>query len=441
MQTPDERPWPPARAAWITVAILSAAYVLSYVDRIIINLLVEPIKKDLGINDTQFALLTGVAFGLFYTLMGLPLGRLADRASRRSIAAAGVFLFSLATIGSGLAKTFTQMFMARAAVGVGEAAITPVAYSMIADLFPPAKLGRAMAVFTMSAFIGVGLAYIGGGAAIAFLSRLGTVDLPLVGGLEAWHLAFLLAGLPGLIIAPLFFLIPEPARRGAKEQLPVSAVAREITARSRAFYPLFAGYCMVTLAGYAGAVWTPAFFIRTYGWSASETGLWWGLISLIFGPLGAIAGGWICDRLTASGRTDAPLIVAAASFLLSGVFGALGPLMPTAQLAILVMIPNVFLSTMPFPMAGTALQLISPPQIRGQLTGLYMTIINLVGLGLGPLIIGLMNDFVFTQKADVRYSLALLTAVTAPIGYALIARARAPYRAERERSQVLAGPS
>ncbi len=292
-----QAPWPSPRAAWFVVGVLCCAYVLSYVDRIIINLLVEPIKADLAISDTQFALLTGVAFGLFYTVMGLPLGRLADRRSRRGLVAAGVFLFSLATIASGLAKTYWQLFLARVGVGVGEAAITPAAYSLIADLFPPERLGRAMAVFTMSAFVGIGLAYIGGGAAIAWLTRLGEIELPVVGALEAWHLAFLIAGVPGLLVAPLAFAFAEPIRRGLKgaAELPLRDVAREVAARRDALIPLFAGYCMVTLAGYAGAVWTPAFFIRTYGWTAGETGLWWGLVSLIFGPLGAIAGGWICD--------------------------------------------------------------------------------------------------------------------------------------------------
>ncbi|MFN3231330.1 MAG: spinster family MFS transporter [Alphaproteobacteria bacterium] len=410
--------WPSARLGWFAVSILSLAYILSYVDRIIINLLVGPIKETFAISDTQFGMLQGLAFGLFYTLAALPLGRLVDSRSRRAIAAGGIVVFSLFSILSGLAKSYWQLFAARVGVGAGEASLTPAAYSIISDYFPPEKLGRAISVFTMSAFVGIGVAYIAGGTVVAWLSSLDNLALPLIGEIQPWQMAFIVVGLPGFLVAALLFAIREPVRRGLRggesAAVPVRVVAGEIMQRRKALLPLFAGFSMITLSGYASAVWTPAFLIRTYEWTPLDVGLWYGLTYLAVGPAGAIFGGWWCDRLTKQGHLDAPLRVAAFGYVGSGLFGGLAPLMPSAELALLVFAPAIFMSTIPYPMAGTALQLIAPNQIRGQLSALYMTVINVVGLGLGPMIVGLFTDFVFMDEGDVRYSLAIVNAFCAP---------------------------
>ena len=180
-------PWPAPSVAWYAVAMLSLAYVLSYLDRIVINLLVQPIQADLDLSDTQFGMLQSLAFGLFYTVMALPLGRLADRGSRRTIVGAGIALFSVFSMLSGLARSFPALFAARVGVGVGEASLTPAAYSMISDCFPPERLGRALGVFTMSAFVGSGLAYIGGGAVISALTSVGDITIPGLGEFRPWR--------------------------------------------------------------------------------------------------------------------------------------------------------------------------------------------------------------------------------------------------------------
>ncbi|MFM7120867.1 MAG: MFS transporter, partial [Gammaproteobacteria bacterium] len=264
----EENGWPAPRLAWYALALLSLAYVLSYLDRILINLLIEPIQAQFDINDTQFGMLQSLAFGIFYTVMALPLGRLADARDRRLIVAGGIALFSLFTALSGLARSYMQLFFARVGVGVGEASLTPSAYSLLSDYFPPERLGRAIGIFTMSAFVGTGLAYIGGGAVVEWLAKLDAFELPGFGTLQPWQLTFVLIGIPGLLLAPVMLTMREPRRRGVQktEPAPLSEVLAELRKRRRTLVFMFAGFSMVTFSSYASAVWTPAFFIRTYGW-------------------------------------------------------------------------------------------------------------------------------------------------------------------------------
>lgn len=423
-----EPPWPPARLAWLALAILALANILSYLDRIVINLLVEPIQRDLSLSDTQFGLLQGVAFGLFYTAMALPIGRLVDSRPRKAIIAIGVLIFSVFTLLTGLARNFIQMFLARVGVGAGEASVVPTAYSMISEMFPPEKLGRAMSVFTMTAFFGIGLAYVSGGMAIAAIAKW---DAPgILGDIEPWRRVFLFVALPGLVIVPLLLLLREPTRRGQFDRrgVPLREVAHHVRRQSRALVLLFAGFSMITMSGYASTVWTPALFIRTFGWSASDVGIVYGTIYLVLGPIGAMLGGYLCDRMTERGVTDAPLRVAAWGYIGTGLFGGLAPLAPTGEMAMALLAPAMLMSTMPFPMAGTAIQLVTPNQLRGQMSALYLLVINLVGLGLGPLVIGLFNDFFFTGPQGVRYSLALVNAACAPAAFVFLMLALAPYR-------------
>lgn len=416
------------------MALLALANILSYLDRIIINLLVQPIQKDLGINDTQFGMLQGLAFGLFYTLLALPIGRLVDSRPRKTIIVAGVTTFSLFSLFSGLSRSFGQLFMARAGVGAGEASLTPAAYSLIPDLFPPEQLGRGISVFTMTAFIGIGLAYIAGGAAIAFVSAADFGWFPPMDRMVGWQRVFVLVALPGLFVALLLLLLlPEPVRRGRSGagQVSIRKAVQHMREQAPLFTPMFGGFAMITLASYASAVWTPAFFIRSHGWTPAQIGLWVGLGYLFLGPLGALGAGRWCDSLTGRSVKDAPLRVASISALVSGLLSALSPVMPTAELALAVLLLSVPFGTMAFPMAGTAIGLVTPNELRGQVSALYMLVINAVGLGLGPMLVGAMSDYLFTGPDGVRFGLAVVNLVTAPMAFWLLRRTRRPYLARR----------
>jgi MFS family permease len=426
--------WPSPARAWSVVFLLALASIVSQFDRTVINLTVDPLKRAFELNDTQFALLQSVAFGIFYTLACIPLGWLADRYQRRVIMAASLAFFSLFAMSSGLARSYWQLFLTRVGVGVGEATVTPAGMSIMADYFPPEKLGRAVGAFFVSAPVGQAVGLIGGGLLLSWLATSPVLVTGPLAGFEPWQAAFIIIGAPGLLLVPLFLLIREPARRGRGGAAPLSlretfGVLRE---RGSALALMFAGFSMVTIVSYTFFVWTPTMFQRSFGFSPREAGVAFGLIILTFGTVGAFLGGWLTDVLARRGHLDAPLRVAAFGFVGCGIFGGLAPLMPTAEGALALLAPALLLSNIPYACAGTSIQLITPNRARGQVTALYITLITLVGLGVGPTVVGLMTDYVFQNPNDVRYSLAIMVSVPTPIMFTLLALAWRPYRKLRE---------
>jgi MFS family permease len=212
-KSPDSG-YPSAGYAWYVVVVLTIAYTVSFIDRQIMALMVEPIRRDLEISDTQMSLLLGLAFAVFYTLLGIPIARLADRYSRRGIIAAGIAVWCFMTAACGLSRNYAQLFLARVGVGVGEAALSPSALSMMSDYFPKETRGRAVAFYTMGISMGVGLAMILGGQVIALVSQAPPVTLPVVGQLFAWQTVFVVVGLPGILVAALMLTVREPPRKG-----------------------------------------------------------------------------------------------------------------------------------------------------------------------------------------------------------------------------------
>ncbi len=267
--------WPVARVAWGTVAVLAVVQGVNAVDRHLINLLVGPIKADLGISDGQVGLLLGLSFAIFYTTVGVPIGRLADGWSRRLIIAIGTAFWSVATVCCGLAQNFAQLFAARVAVGAGEASLNPSGYSLIADLFPPARRARPMGVFIAGHTIGQALTLFAGGVLVHHLVS-NEITLALPGGLllRPWQIAFLIAGLPGLLVALLVLTIREPKRREAagglheepaRRSIPVREVVRYLADRRAVYLPLIGGFALVLLWHMGNIVWAPTFLIRTFG--------------------------------------------------------------------------------------------------------------------------------------------------------------------------------
>lgn len=432
----EQEPWPPARTGWTVVAMLCAAALASQLDRMIINLLVEPIKEDLNLNDTGFAALQGIAFGLFYVTMTVPIGWIADRFQRRLVIAGGLGMFSLFSMGTGVTHSYWQLFLSRTGVGIGEASLFPAGFSMISDHFPREKLGRAIGLFTMSSMLGTALAYIFGGALIGYLTDHQAANPDAFWGLKAWQLTFIVIGLPGLLLAPLFLLVREPVRRGRitsdKAKLPTGQLFTEVWARRGALGFMFAGFSMVALVSYSLAIWTPALFIRVYHWGPAEIGLWIGLQYLTFGIAGGICAGFLSDYLGKRGMLDAPLKVAAWGFVGVSVLGGLAPLVSSPWVSLALMAPVHFMVSIPFSCAATSLQLILPNELRSQVSGLYITLITIVGLVIGPVIVAQITDRVFDSPADVRYSMAVVIALAGPIMFACILRACKPYRELRK---------
>ena len=280
-----------SRVAWYTVGVLTLAYLFSYIDRQILSLMVGPIKRDLGLTDTQFSLLHGLAFAIFYTLLGIPIARLADNRNRRTLIAIGVALWSLATAAGGLARNFGQLFAARVAVGVGEAALSPAAYSMLADRFPGDRLGKAIGIYSSGVFIGIGLSFIIGGVLVAGLEAAGGLTVPLLGTLKSWQATFIIVGLPGLLVAALVLTLKEPERRSlagnsAPERLDNRQILNWLSAHKRLYLTHFAGFAMMTLLFNAIMAWAPELFIRIHDVERGVIGIRLGILAAVFGGAG-----------------------------------------------------------------------------------------------------------------------------------------------------------
>ena len=432
----DDGAWPAPARGWLLVALLSLASIISQFDRTVINLMVEPIKAEFGLNDTAFGALQGVAFGVFYVIACIPLGRAADTYNRKWIIGVCLLFWSVFAMTSGLARSYTQLFLTRIGVAVGEASLTPAGLSMLSDHFPPQKLGRPVSGFMMSAPVGQGLAFIGGGSLLTHLTGSELLDTGLLAGFDPWQAAFIIIGAPGLLLMPLFLLLREPVRRGADagEPLSVRETATLIGGKWRALVPMFVGFAMVLLVAYSLAIWSPAMLERTYGLNPAQVGLGFGLVLMVCGTGGVYVGGSLSDRLEAKGHTDAPLRVAGAGFAVAGVCGVAAPLMPGPLLSLALLGATAFFGNMPFPCAATSLQLIVPNRARAQISALYVTFTTLVGLGLGPTVIGAMTDYVFRDPADIRYSMSMMVGLAAPIMVVMMMLARAPYRLAREQA-------
>ena len=399
--------WPPVKKAWYVVGALTFIYVFSFIDRQILNLLVAPIRRDLGISDTAMSLLIGFSFAVFYTLFGIPLGRLADRYSRRTIIAAGFAFWSLFTILCGFASGFAMMFVFRIGVGIGEAALSPAAFSLISDYFPPHNRSTALSVYGMGIFLGTGMAYVLGGAVVGLASRNELVTLPVFGEMRPWQTVFLAVGLPGLLLAFLPFSFAEPIRRGVHNLDPVPLREAWAFARRnlRMLFCHHFGTAMFSMIGYAAASWVPTWFLREFQWPTSRTGLYYGALVGIFGSLGIVSGGRFADSMLHRGIQDANFRVplyASIGLLLAGCWW---PLAKTAEAALLLVIPFVFLQASVFGVAPAGLGQAVPPKMRAQSSAGYLFVINIIGLGLGPSAVALITDYAFRNDAHVGWSL------------------------------------
>lgn len=424
--------WPKPAVAWWAVAVLVMAFIFSIADRIIISLLVDPIKTDLKLSETDMGLLMGLYFALFYALMGLPIGRLVDKYSRRAIVGSGIFIWSVMTALCGLSSTFLQLFLARAGVGVGQATLSPSAYSMIADSFPKEKLGRALGVYQSGAFLGVGLALMFGGLAIRFAATADDVSLPLLGSVAPWQLAFIVIGLPGILVAALMFTVKEPARQGVK-----AAATAEISVgqaigfgvkRWRVFLAHFTGFALLALPMTTLATWVPAYFMRVVGMSPPETGFKLGIIILIFSPIGVIAGGWLSDTLLKRGVTDAPLRVAVMAAVFMVPVSVLATTIKDPLWVLMIACPFAFCASITMGLAATALQLVTPNRLRGQIAAVWMLFLNIITAGLGPTAVGMVTGMVFKDPMAVGLSVATVNTVAVVLGGLILFTSWKPYR-------------
>lgn len=411
------QPWPSSRKGWFAIAVLVLAFIFSFIDRIIIALLVDPLKADLGLSDTDLGLLQGFAFAIFYALVGLPIGRWADRYSRRYIISTGIFLWSLMTAACGLSKNFFQLFLARVGVGVGEAALSPAAYSMIADYFPPRQLGRAMGVYQSGAFFGAGIAFLVGGVVIQLVVGAGEIILPLVGSVRPWQVVFFVVGLPGVLVALLMLTVTEPPRRGkiSGTGIPLSEVLAYVRDHRRVFIAHFCGFALLAVPITTILTWAPTHFIRSLGYAPPAAALTLGTILLLLSPAGVYAGGWLADTLQQRGRSDATFLVGIMAALLLVPLSLFSTTVSDPQLAVILFCPFIFCASLSMAMAPAALQVAVPNQMRAQISATWMLVLNIVTAGIGPTAVGFITDFVFADTTAVGKSIALVNTLSVPL--------------------------
>lgn len=375
------------------LTLLLVIYTLNFLDRQVVNILAEPIKKDLGLHDWQLGMMTGLAFALFYTVLGLPIARLAERANRAWIISGAIAAWSGFTLLCGFAQTFPQLILARIGVGVGEAGCTPPAHSLITDYVPRDKRASAIAFYSIGTPLG---------------SLLGMAMGGVIADAWGWRAAFLVAGAPGVVMALLaFFTLKEPRKaavKGAPHAGPgVGEALREIASK-KTFWLMAVGAAIIAFAGYGSAAFIGSFYFRNHAAEAAQTaasfglgtagflGLALGIIGGVAGILGSFTGGVIGDRLGKSGPQGQMTLPAVAA-IIGAPFYIFGMTTPSMVAAMAVLAIPTFLNSMWYGPVYGSVQGLVRPQTRATAAAVILFIINLIGLGFGPLAVGALSDF------------------------------------------------
>lgn len=408
---------PATRYAWYVVAMLMLVSVLGYIDRLVLSLLVQPIKAELHLSDTQIGMITGLAFALLYVIGGIPIGRLIDRRNRIVVLAICVLIWSAATAAGGLATGFALLFLARIGVGAGEASVSPAAVSLIGDYFPSDKVHQPLSLFTVGLYAGGGLALILGAEAVAYLTSLGPISLPHVGPISAWRATFLSLGVPGIVVAMVLLLtVRDPPRRHAPNSpAPVQSAGAMAYAREhgRLLILLVAAVVLWGMNGYGFINWYPAMLMRTYGMTTQTVAHTYGVAFLVCGTLGALSLAPIARVIASHGRNDAVFTVSFVALALLAIGSAVGPLMPGRVSVIVCSALSVFCQSLIVVSVYAIITLVAPARLRGVFTGFYMCIMNITGGAFGAVLVGALADHAF-GAARLNWALSSVAVVFGP---------------------------
>ncbi|WP_101757258.1 MFS transporter [Oceanicoccus sp. KOV_DT_Chl] len=421
-----------SRQGYYALMVLLLAYILSFIDRNIMAVLVGPVRESFAISDFQFSLLHGAAFTLFYIFLGLPIGWLADRVSRKYIIMVGVFFWSVMTFLCGLADSFLMLFLIRIGVGVGEAALSPPAYSLFGDYFTPQKLRWATAIFSMGITIGTGLSYKLGGFVYDWFSNINVSEDSIIREFMPWQMTFMVVAVPGFFIVGLLAFMREPTRFEANNvpsgAVPVTETFAHLYRQWQAYGALFFGVSMMSVIGYGTMTWFPEFLMRSYGLERAEASRALGNIFLLAGTAGSLAGAGFACLLQRLGYDDANvrwvMLVAAVLVVPATVM----PQVESADTALMIAWCVVFLHYTHFGVAMAALQLITPSRMRALTSALMLFMTNLFGLALGGTVIAFVTDFVFGYDQALRYSLSWVAGVVYPLAAVVIGGSLHYYR-------------
>ena len=433
MSQHSETAWPSPVRGWIVTIILLIAFTFSFVDRQVLNLLVEPIRADLRVSDTQISFLQGIGFALTYILMSVPLGRMVDRFNRVAIMIGGVLVWSATTLACGLSGNYTQLLLARLGVGAGEAALTPAAWSVLADYFRPERLSLPVSVYLMGPYLGAGLAMIAGAEILDWSRLAGEVSLPLIGVVAPWQATFIAVGLPGVLIAGLLATIREPERKGrqgtAREVPPWRDIWAFMMTHKRVYAALHLGVPFVVVMLYGLQGWSPTILARIYHWDLADAGRAYGVVALVAGSAGVLSGPVLSRFLRGRGMADAPLRVALLGAFMATAALLTLPFQSTGEAALASIAWASFSVTLPLALVATVIQEITPNDMRGVVNGVYVVTTNVLGLVLGPTLVAVSTDYLFRDPLAVARSLALVALVVGPAAMLLLQLGRKAYAA------------
>ena len=440
--------WPSTARAWWAVFVLLLCYLMSFVDRNILSLLVAPIRHDLGVSDTEMGLLLGPVFAFFYVLLGLPFGWLVDRRNRRNIIAGGLALWSLMTVLAGLAANFGELAAARVGLAVGEAGLMPAAFSLLGDYFPPERRGRAVGIFGVGGFTGIGGAYVAGGAILHVFAGVSQVSLPVFGTVALWQATLILVGLATSGLAVLMLSVMEVPRAGGPVTVPVGAPAggnttifAYIGSNKRTFTTIYFAYTCVALIAFGWFAWLPSYFIRQFAMIPANAGLAIGSITTVAGVVGSVIGGILADRLTARGTVGGKFSIILIIWLgwIPATLGLLVSENLGVSLACVALF--MFVDGIGLIQFGAVIQDMTPARLRGRAVAIWYLVTNIIGNGLGPVLIPLASDHLFSGPGATRYAMVLVTLPVLLIGLTLSLIGRRPYDVTRAALTVAAAPA
>ena len=410
--------YPSQRAGYSAVAVMTLAQVFAFIDRQIPAMLVEPIKQDFSLNDSQIALLGGAAFSIFYAIMALPIGYAVDRYKRVNVLGTGIFVWSLMTTLAGLANSFGRLFGARIGVAVGEAVMAPVSVSLVSDYFSQNKQGKPMGIITAGVYIGIGATLIGGGYLIDYLTDIGGITIPGIGYFKPWQATFLVVGIPGILISIAAFMLHEPRRLGLSKKLDETKkviIFSHLKQNKATLFPMFGGLIFMALIFYSFTFWAPSMMVRTYGLSLTEVGFTLGIITIISSILGTICSGATVDYLRTRGHSDAPIRTAMYACIFAMPAICFAPLVESVVTSwVLIAIYLFFISSFA-PLGLLAVSGISSNEVKGQMAAVHAFLMMAFGLSLGPQITAFFTDFIIQDAAQLGLAISLTGGFVLPI--------------------------
>ena len=393
----------PRGVARYALGILLVVYIFNFIDRSILSILLEPIKNEFHVSDTALGFLSGIAFAAFYTLVGIPVAGWADRGSRRTIIALALLIWSAMTAATGLARSFTQLAIARVGVGVGEAGCSPPAHSLISDFFPPDRRATALSIYALGIPIGGGIGFLAGG----WLNEL-----------FDWRTAFFVVGLPGILLAAVVRITLKEPPRGVYDPPVEEATEAPNFKESLAFLRALPAFRFIALGGalhafygYGAQAFVASFFMRSHDLESGEVGTWLAAIGFSAGVLGTYLGGFLSDRLAAYDVRWYAWLPALATFLFLP-FAFLTYLWPDPYQALLFSVPGSILGGMYLGPTFALTQSMVRPEMRAMASAILLFVLNIIGLGLGPQGVGLLSDWLnpsLGQQA-LRYALLIIVA-------------------------------